>query len=206
MDILSLSRTLRAGGLGIFTTADLAALLPGEDRRLLALQLHHWNRKGWVIRLRRGVYELAWPDRPVISDPCVANRLYGPSYVSLETALSRYQIVPEVAAQVTSVTALPTRRFLTPRGLFTYFSVRPGAYAGYRVMAEPGGMVLFAEPEKAVVDRLYAALRRGEPLGGVTDRWDRAALRRLNRRKMAAHARLFGRRAPWLERRCRALL
>ena len=206
MRILEVSRLLRRNGLAVFTSRELSLLLPREDRRVSALQLHQWNRKGWVVRLRRGVYELAFPEPGIVPDLHLANRIYEPSYVSLETALSRYQIIPETAAQVTSVTPMPTRRFLTPRGLFTYMTIRPGAFAGYRLDTEQGVPVRIAEPEKAVVDRLYAGMRRGEPLRPLEDRWDRGKLRRLDRRKLAAYARLFGAGAPRLMGRLNALV
>ena len=192
MDVKAVSARLRGHGLALFTPDDLAVLWPRWDRRLLLLQLHQWFRKGWVVRLRRGVYELASPEPAGVPDFHVANRLYQPSYVSLEAALSHYQLLPDVAVQVTSITPKPTRRFLTPRGLFTYFTVRPKAFAGYRVTMLRDVSVRIADPEKAVVDRLYAGLRRGEPLELLSDRWDRRALRHLNRRKLLAYAGLFG--------------
>lgn len=158
----------------------------------MVLQLHQWSRKGWVVRLRRGVYELAFPEPAGLPDVHVANRLYQPSYVSLETALSHYQILPGYAAQVTSVTPLQTRRFVTSRGLFTYFTIRQKAFAGYRLITLRGAPVLIADPEKAVVDRLYAGLRRGESPEVLADRWDRPAIRRLERRRLRAYAGLLG--------------
>jgi len=50
----------------------------------------------------------------------LANRLYAPSYVSLENALSFYGIIPEEAAAVSSVTTKPTRVFRNHYGTFTY--------------------------------------------------------------------------------------
>ena len=206
MDINRFAVLLRAQRLTLFGSRDLAVLLPAQDRRLSAVQLHQWTRKGWVRRLKRGLYELAYPEAVAVADLFVANRLYDPSYVSLETALSHYQLIPETAAQVTSVTTKPTRRFRNAHGLFTYFTIRPAAFAGIRLITLQGAAVRIAEPEKAVVDRLYAGLRRGEALDLPHGRWDRRALRRLKRDKLRAYAGLFGAASARLEARVDALV
>lgn len=206
MDILSFSRGMRRQGLVLFSVEEARLLIPERDRPLLNLQLHQWSRKGWVRRLKQGLYELAYPEPPVLSDLYVANRLYEPSYVSLETALSHYQILPETAAQVTSVTTKPTRRLRNPQGLFLYFTVRPRAFAGYGLIRLQGEVVRIAEPEKALADRLYAGLRRGEELDAASDRWDRGRLKRLDRKKVSFYAALFGASSAKLAERLHALI
>lgn len=191
MDIRALTVLLQNQRLMIFSLHDLCLLLNRKDTRLIRLQLHQWARKGWVVRLKRGLYELTYPEPSVVPDYYVGNRLYEPSYVSLETALSHYQIHPETAFQVTCVTSKPTREFTNRHGSFTYFSVRPKAFFGYGIATVQGFEVRLAEPEKAVVDRLYAALRKGEKPEAVCDRWDEEDLRRLNRRKLMRYAGLF---------------
>ncbi|GAF99306.1 unnamed protein product, partial [marine sediment metagenome] len=187
-------------GLAVFSVRDAGILLPRQDKRIFALQLHQWARKGWICRLKRGLYEMTYPEPAATSDFLVANRLYEPSYVSLETALSHYQILPETAAQVTSVTCMPTRRFKNHYGLFTYFTVRPAAFAGYTLRRLQGQTIRIAEPEKAVVDRLYAGLRRGESLQPVEDRWDLERLKKMHRKKLMSYAALFGAAAKKLEK------
>jgi predicted transcriptional regulator of viral defense system len=205
MDINAVSRGLRASGLDLFSTRDLAVMFPPGGRALANLQLHQWARKGWIRRLKRGMFELALPEPAVISDLHIANRLYEPSYVSLDTALSHHGLIPDVAMQVTSVTSGTTKRFVNLHGVFTYFSVTPEAFRGYGVITVEGRQVLMAEPEKAVVDRLYAGLRRGEPFEPLVERWERRRLRGLNRKKLAEYAGLFGANGAKLKERINAL-
>lgn len=181
-------------------------LLPRQNRGTFALQLHQWCRKDWIRRLKHGLYEVAYLEPASSPDFYVANRLYEPSYVSLETALSHYQILPEMAAQVTSVTSKPTRRFRNQHGLFLYFTVQASAFNGYGLLRMQDLEVRIAEPEKAVLDRLYACLRRGEDLENVAARWDRAKLKKLNRKKLQNYAQAFGASAKKLEECLRALL
>ena len=191
MDIRTFSNLLREHNLGLFSVREAGVLFPARDTPLMLLQLHQWCRKGWIRRVKRGLYELAYPGQIVLSDLYIANKLYEPSYVSLETALSHYQLLPETAAQVTSVASEATRRFKNFHGLFTYFSVRPRAFAGYTLIRLQGQTVRIAEPEKVVVDRLYMSLRRGEDWRVVCDRWDRGRIKKMNKNKLASYADLF---------------
>ena len=159
-------------------------LYPGEKRDNLKNMLHRWKEKGWVYTLKKGLYEMNYPDDPGIPDMRIANVLYSPSYVSLETALSHYNIIPEVAVSVTSVTTKPTRTFRNRHGLFTYHTVRPGAFAGYYVMKERKFDILIAEPEKALVDYLHFADVRNE-------RIDKKVVSKLNRGKIMRYAALY---------------
>lgn len=191
MDIRTFANLLRRHNLGLFTVREAEVLFPAQDTLLMLLQFHQWCRKGWIKRVKRGLYELAYPEQIVLSDFYVANKLYEPSYISLETALSHYQLLPETAAQVTSVTPHATRRFKNFHGLFTYFSIRPRAFAGYTLIRLQGRTVRIAEPEKAVVDRLYMSLRRGEDWRLVCDRWDLGQIKKMNNRKLASYADLL---------------
>ncbi|MEK7475997.1 MAG: hypothetical protein AAB152_10250 [Candidatus Coatesbacteria bacterium] len=205
MDISSAASVLHAGGLEVFSTRDLAAMFPPRGRGVANLQMHQWARRGWIRRLKRGLFELAWPEPVVIPDLFVANRLYEPSYVSLDTAMFQHGLVPDVAVQVTSVTSGWTRRFVNPHGTFTYFAVKPAAFRGYGLVEVEHRQVRMADPEKAIVDRLYAALRRGEPLDPLTERWNRRRIRRLDRGRMARYAGLFGQSAAKIKERVRVL-
>lgn len=192
MDIIATSTWLRRQKLWIFTPKDLALLFPEQSRRLTTLQLHQWAKKGWLTRLKRGLYELVFPEPVSLPDFYIANKLYEPSYVSLETALSHYQLIPEMAAQVTSVTPKPTRRFTNTHGLFIYFSLTPEVFQGACVVRLQGVSVLMAEPEKALTDWIYSKLRKGENPLKAQDRWNKAKLARLNSGKINRYAALFG--------------
>jgi predicted transcriptional regulator of viral defense system len=205
MDINAFSRVLRSSGFELFSTRDLAVVFPGRNRQLANLQLHQWVRRGWVKRLKRGLFELAWPDPVVLPDLFIANRLYEPSYVSLETAMFQHGLIPEVAAQVTSVTSATTKRFVNYHGAFSYFSVMPGAFRGYGLAMVERREVRMAEPEKAIVDRIYAATRKGEHFPSLVERWNRGRIRRLDRGKMFRYAELFKSAAGKLKERLRAV-
>ena len=166
----------------IFSLRDLLILFPNENKKTLQNQLTEWVKRTYVIRLKRNLYELTEKGSPetIIPDLYVANRLYFPSYVSLETALSIYNIVPEVAFGVTSITTNVTRVFKNNHGQFSYFSCQPKAYTGYRVTKYSGFEVAIAEEEKALVDFLYFRFRANRHPKFEEERLDKEILRGLD--------------------------
>ena len=118
--------------------------------------LTRWCRKGLLTKLRNQFY--AFPEyrqMPGFSR-YVANRIYAPSYISLHSALSFYGMIPEEVVQLTSVTTLKTAKFENDFGTFHYQNVKPSLYFGYELkfLQNERGL-LFATPEKALLDLLY---------------------------------------------------
>src|SRR3990167_1691103 len=76
-----------------------------DNPALLRVQMVDWVNKGLVLELKRGSYTLNQRDRMAnFSSLALAQALYQPSYISLETAMSYYQLIPEKVEQVTSIT------------------------------------------------------------------------------------------------------
>jgi hypothetical protein len=50
----------------------------------------------------------------------LANHIVGPSYVSLEAALSHWRMIPEQVHEITSVTTGRSKTYDTPAGRFSY--------------------------------------------------------------------------------------
>lgn len=137
----------------------LVSLLPGysKPRDKIGALLS----RGDLIRVRKGLYVLGERHRhSPIDRELLANLIYGPSYVSLEYALSRHGIIPERVENVTSVTTGRPRRFVTPFGVFTYRPLPPARYVP-GVQWTGGGDTphLIATPEKALIDTVWADKR-----------------------------------------------
>lgn len=118
--------------------------------------LTRWCRKGRLVKLRNQYY--AFSECASMPDFAryVANRIYAPSYISLHSALSFYGMIPEEVVQVTSVTTLKTARFQNDLGTFHYQNVKTPLYFGYEIKTTQNGRgILFATPEKALLDLLY---------------------------------------------------
>lgn len=122
----------------------------------LRLQVHHWQKKGYIHALKRGVYLLDEKYRKADVSPLfVANYLVSPSYLSLEFALSHYALIPEQAHLFTSVTTKRTRQFENVLGLFTYQTVKKSLFLGYEPIQTDAHECLIATPEKALLDYFY---------------------------------------------------
>lgn len=112
---------------------------------------------GDIIPLKKGLYVVSERYRSEkLSMEVLANQIYGPSYVSLDSALSYYGIIPEKVNVVTSVTVKRSRKFENQAGNFTYLSA-PKNYVGIGVVSESSDGVhsfLIASPEKALCDKI----------------------------------------------------
>lgn len=118
--------------------------------------LTRWCRRGLLVKLRNKYY--AFPEYRQVPNfsRYVANRIYSPSYISLHSALSFYGMIPEEVVQLTSVTTLKTARFENDFGVFHYQNVKTPLYFGYEIKTMQSGRgLLFATPEKALLDLLY---------------------------------------------------
>ena len=115
----------------------------------------------------------------------MANKLYAPSYVSFEYALSYYNIIPEAVYAVTSATTKPTREFKSLGLSFMYHTLQREFFQGYHPEKIQNTLVLIADPEKSVIDYLYLqSLRKKSSL-------DRFSLKGCSRSKLMRYARLF---------------
>ncbi|OIO39479.1 MAG: hypothetical protein AUJ72_00710 [Candidatus Omnitrophica bacterium CG1_02_46_14] len=175
----------------VFSLGDLGVLYPDEKQSNLRQYLSRWKKNGWIDSLRNGLYELTFPENSVIPDFFIANKMYSPSYVSLETALSYYSILPEVSMAVLSVTPKTTRRFKNTHGFFMYRTIKPQAFCGTLIEKHNGFDVLIAEPEKALVDYLYFKTLRGGKLDREAERLDQKRLLKLDKKKLGVYAGLY---------------
>jgi hypothetical protein len=114
-------------------------------------------KNGALVRLKKGKYLISknLKEHPP-SLELIANHLYGPSYVSFETALSYYGWIPERTYLVKSAITKRKKTFTNPLGNFEYITV-PKAYypIGIRqIISDQHYAFLMASPEKAVCDLL----------------------------------------------------
>jgi len=114
-------------------------------------------KNGQLVSLRRGLY-VPGPqsDLPMPESYLIANHLRGPSYVSLETALSYWGLIPERTYEISSVTVKSSKKYKTTIGRFGYQQL-PTPYYAYgicRVKLTDNQLVLLASPEKAICDKI----------------------------------------------------
>jgi predicted transcriptional regulator of viral defense system len=129
----------------------------GVSPQQARLQLVRWVNAGKLIQLRRGLYALNRPFRKIEPHPfLLANRIRKASYVSLQSALSHYNMIPEYVPVVTSVTTGRPEEVRTELGTYAFRHVRKPLFGGFlNVTVAPGQSAFLATPEKALLDLIY---------------------------------------------------
>lgn len=135
----------------VFSISEIEKQFPGFDSRRLV----EWQKKGYIEKLRNKYYYFA--DQSIEEGFLfyTANNIYSPSYISLESALSIYNIIPEGVFQITCITTRKTNLIDTSLGEFKYRHIKSDLYFGYSLKEWRKYRYLIAEPEKAIIDFLY---------------------------------------------------
>jgi len=117
-------------------------------------QFSQWQKQGHIIKIKNGLYIFKDQIKNIAPEE-IAGKIYSPSYISLEKALSIYGIIPEIVYSLTSVTSKTTREFKNQMGHFSYRHIKPSLFFGYKEIKATTGKYLLAEPEKALLDFIY---------------------------------------------------
>jgi hypothetical protein len=118
-----------------------------DKRGKIARMIH----SGELIQLRRGLYAT----RRNLNPLCLAASLYGPSYISFETALAFHGMIPEAVYEMTSATLKRPKEFTNAFGRFRYRRIPAEAFPlGIERNTESDLPFLIASPAKALCDRI----------------------------------------------------
>ncbi len=144
-------RQIKKKGIKLFSPLDVQRFL-GRSKVAVTFLIHRLKKQGYIESVKRGLYKL--PDE-YIPDPYLANKLYEPSYISREFALSYHHVIPETVYEITSVTPKTTRRFEALGRIYSYRKIKKTAFTGYTIEKQKGFSFQIADPEKAFVDTNY---------------------------------------------------
>mgnify|MGYP001592152614 FL=1 len=178
----SFAAKIKSKKLYIFSGNNIRSLF-GVSAVAASALLHRYKKQGFILQLKQGFY--VFPDA-LPPDVYVANKLYSPSYISLEFALSYHGIIPETVYEITSVTTKATRRFEALGKIFSYRKIKKAAYTGYEIQKQKGLSFNIADAEKAFVDTNYLRLKnKQKPIS-------RFNKEKINPAKAVKYASLFG--------------
>ena len=143
----------------LFSVDEVRKVFPHFDTR----RLFEWCQKDYLKKIRNKWY--CFSDTEINEKYLfhVANKIYGPSYISCETALSFYNLIPEAVFTITSVTSQKTMEFHTALANFTYRHIKPSLLFGYKLVNNGVSQIKIADIEKAIIDYLYLNPRYNEP-------------------------------------------
>lgn len=135
-----------------FTVSLLDSIFP--DNTAIVAKAKRLEDGGEVIRLKKGLYVVN-PDitgKP-INEFLIANHLYGPSYVSMQSALRYYGLIPERVYEVISITTGLHKEFKNKLASFNYIHCPKEYFSiGIEIIKECGRQFIMASPEKALCD------------------------------------------------------
>ena len=128
MQYLELKESLK--GFTIFSLTDIKKLNGNFHRR----RLNEWQDKDYIKKVSKGFYIFSSLElnENVLFE--IANRIYTPSYISLEMALSYYHLIPESVYGITSVSTRRTYKFKTSIAEFNYRTINPQLFFGYDIV------------------------------------------------------------------------
>ena len=149
---------------------------------------------GYLVQLRRGLYITTSQVKSTMPEPfLISNHLLGPSYVSIDSALFHWGLIPERVYEVTAVTNKLSKKFKTPLGIFSYTHIPLPYYSfGIEQLAlTESQTVMIASPEKALSDKIITTagiqLRSSKQVLTYLEeelRIEKESLRNLNTREM----------------------
>jgi predicted transcriptional regulator of viral defense system len=145
-------KILQSQEISLFTLSDFAKLFALDNQQTLYKKIARLEQKQIIKKLIKGKYQF------LLTKPNefqIANFLYSPSYVSLESALSFYSIITGFSYELTSLTPKPTKTVDLNDRLYKYTHVAPNLFWGY----EKKENFLLADPEKALLDYIYLATK-----------------------------------------------
>jgi predicted transcriptional regulator of viral defense system len=129
-----------------------------SDYKNPRVKINDLIKRRHVIRVKKGLYVFG-PDIAQRSycKESLANLIFGPSYITLEYALSFYGLIPERVETVTSITNKKNKIFHTPVGTFSYQYIHPSLYSIGTTLINIDELhnILIATKEKALCDILY---------------------------------------------------
>ena len=148
MGIADNIKKIQKSRLKLFEVQDIKKLLEIKKDNTAYKVISSLIKNEVIIKVRKGLYYTA------VKPPAdfeIANKIYSPSYVSLESALNIYGILRQFPYSVTSVTFKKPRRFTSSGKVYEYARVDRSLYFGFTKK----DVFLIAYPEKALIDAIY---------------------------------------------------
>src|SRR3989338_3736025 len=132
----------------VFSLQDIRKIEANFDLR----RLSEWQDKGYIKMIRQGYYiffDLVINEQVMF---LIANKIYAQSYISLESALSYYGLIPEGVYAITSIYTRKTEKFKTMIAEFFYRKLKPELFFGYKLINIAEQQYKIAEIEKTILD------------------------------------------------------
>ncbi|KKP66676.1 MAG: hypothetical protein UR68_C0021G0011 [Candidatus Roizmanbacteria bacterium GW2011_GWA2_35_19] len=144
---------LKAKDYPVFKYIDLLKWFPNDNEQTIKQNLKSWVKKETLERIIKGIYKLK--ETEIKEEFLLASYFNQSSYISLESALSFYGMIPEYSYSITSVTIKKTKKFTTNYGVFSYRKIKLDLFFGFKLITGDNYLYRIATPEKALFDFIY---------------------------------------------------
>lgn len=172
-------RILKEKQIALFSLSDFGRLFNIKNKQTLYKKIQRLQKKKLIQPLIKGRYLFFLND---VSDFTLANYLYQPSYISLESALSFYGIITGFTYKLISLTTKKSRTFQINNKEFQYCHIDSNYYWGY----EKKDDFLIADKEKALLDYIYFSLKGLRSLD-----WEELEMKQLSKKRLISYAKKF---------------
>ncbi|HLX54600.1 MAG TPA: hypothetical protein VKR58_11695 [Aquella sp.] len=157
MNKAAFENTLRNYPRTYITEIELKTLLGGTRDSCYA-KIKRLSAEDKLLHVRRGLYclteKVGYYTKP--HPFALAQYIYGPSCISLESALSFHQLIPEAVYTITSTCTKRSREFSSPLGLFTYTHLPiENFYTEVDLISQDGQVFFMARPWRAICDYAF---------------------------------------------------
>ncbi len=181
MNYIAVEKELKKRDIKVFTPLEFQRIFkvsPNNSKSFINRNV----KRGLFTKLKNGLYTLSSVNVPKFF---IANKLYSPSYISFETALSYYHIIPETVYTIFSATTKASREFEVQESLFLFHRMKKEVFFGYAPKKIDNIIILIAEPEKALLDYLYFVILKKKTFN------DRLNIKNISKIKLLRYAKFF---------------
>jgi predicted transcriptional regulator of viral defense system len=127
-------------------------------------------QKGYLIPIRRDLYLIKNARKALLNSFEIATIIYGPSYVSFESALSYHGWIPEAVRTTTCASVKRAKEFETPIGIFSYEHIPIEVFSFGVEQHKRNSITLFiASPMKSIADIVYARKRTWNSISDLSE-------------------------------------
>lgn len=173
METLSISgiiKILSSKKIPLFSLNELGGILAIDNRQTLYKRIQRLTGNKLLQKLVKGKYFFTLND---VDDFTMANFLYQPSYVSMQSALSFHSVMTGFSYQITSITVKKPKIFEIDGKDYVYSKIASKFFWGW----EKKEQFLIARPEKALLDYIYFASK-----GLASLDWDEIDMTRIDKK------------------------
>lgn len=143
----------------IVTTNDIYKTLGSKySKFVLKKRIYELKEKGWLVPLKKGLYfvsDISTRGFIGISPFVIASAFNKDSYLSLDSALSFYNLFEQMLRTTTSITTRASKHYLFQGHLYRFLKIKKKLYFGFRTEVIEGHYIKIAELEKLFLDYLY---------------------------------------------------